>query len=155
VGFPRDRLTTNFADVQLSDEGCALQHSNFSIYQSRSRVAYTEGLSTAVERSVWLLCHSAIEHDTVLIHRAPKIMLYVLDANEHFVQVPLVPLPLNPALIAPGTALHEPHRLTSRFCNDCTWNNRLQPQSDDLGHNRLGLEEIDCAIEFAIAMIGR
>ena len=32
-----------------------------------------------------------VEHNAVLIHSAPKIMLHALDPNEHLVQVPLVP----------------------------------------------------------------
>jgi hypothetical protein len=31
-----------------------------------------------------------VEHDTVLVHRAPKIMLYALDPDEHLIKVPLV-----------------------------------------------------------------
>jgi hypothetical protein len=32
-----------------------------------------------------------VEHNAVLIHGAPKIMLHALDPNEHLVQVPLAP----------------------------------------------------------------
>jgi len=32
-----------------------------------------------------------VQHDTVLIHGTPKIMLHALDPDEHLVHVPLVP----------------------------------------------------------------
>jgi hypothetical protein len=36
----------------------------------------------------WL--NEDVEHDTVLIHRAPKIVLHSLDPDEHFIKMPLV-----------------------------------------------------------------
>src|SRR6202011_823631 len=34
----------------------------------------------------WL--NEVVEHDAVLIHRAPKIMLHALDSDEHLIKVP-------------------------------------------------------------------
>ena len=32
-----------------------------------------------------------VEHDAVLIHGTPKIMLHALDPDEHLIKVPLIP----------------------------------------------------------------
>jgi hypothetical protein len=47
------------------------------------------------------------DHAAVFTHRAPKLMLYALDANEHFVQVPLVPRSRPVAARTSGEALAE------------------------------------------------
>jgi hypothetical protein len=36
----------------------------------------------------WL--NEDVEHDAVLIHGTPQIMLHALDPNEHFIKVPFV-----------------------------------------------------------------
>ena len=48
-----------------------------------------------------------IEHDTILIHGTPQIMLNTLDPDEHLVEVPLVPGPRPAAAQAVGKALTE------------------------------------------------
>ena len=48
-----------------------------------------------------------VEHDAVLIHGAPKIMLHALDPNEHLVQMPLVTGPWTTAAQAGGKGLTE------------------------------------------------
>jgi hypothetical protein len=45
-----------------------------------------------------------VEHDTVLVHRAPKIMLDALDPNEHLIEMPLVTGPRTTAAQAVGKA---------------------------------------------------
>jgi hypothetical protein len=57
-----------------------------------------------------------VEHDAVLIHLAPKIMLYALDPDEHLVQVPFVAGPKSASAQTIGKDLAElfaptPHRL--------------------------------------------
>jgi hypothetical protein len=39
--------------------------------------------------SPWL--NEDVEHDAVLIHGTPQIMLHALDPDEHLIHVPLVP----------------------------------------------------------------
>ncbi len=51
--------------------------------------------------------HEDVEHDTVLVHRAPKIMLDALDPNEHLIKVPFVTGPRTTATQAAGKALAE------------------------------------------------
>src|ERR1700730_1838315 len=53
----------------------------------------------------WL--NEDVEHDTVLIHRAPKIMPHTLDSDEHLIEAPLVPGPRQVAVQAVGKALAE------------------------------------------------
>jgi hypothetical protein len=48
-----------------------------------------------------------VEHDAVLIHGAPKIVLHSLDSYEHLIQVPLVAGPWPAAAQSPGKALSE------------------------------------------------
>jgi len=48
-----------------------------------------------------------VEHDAVLIHRTPEIVLRALDPDEHLVEVPLVPGPRPAAAQAVGKALTE------------------------------------------------
>ena len=43
-----------------------------------------------------------VEHDTVLIHRAPKVVLHALDPDEHLIKVPLVIGPWTAAARAVG-----------------------------------------------------
>src|ERR1700690_3612678 len=62
------------------------------------------------------LLNEDVEHNAVLIHAAPKIVLYALDPDEHLVQVPLVPGPWPSAAQAVGKAPAEflapaPHSL--------------------------------------------
>src|ERR1700693_5512226 len=57
-----------------------------------------------------------IEHNAVLVHGTPKIVLHTLDPDEYLVQVPLVPGPRPAAAQAAGKALTEflapaPHAL--------------------------------------------
>jgi hypothetical protein len=57
-----------------------------------------------------------VEHNTVLIHGTPEIVLHALDPDEHLVEVPLVPWPRPAAAQAVGKAPAEfpapsPHRL--------------------------------------------
>ena len=57
-----------------------------------------------------------VEHNTVLIHGTPEIVLHALDPDEHLVKVPLVPWLRPAAAQAVGKALAEfpapsPHRL--------------------------------------------
>jgi hypothetical protein len=51
------------------------------------------------------LLHKDVEHHTILINRAPEIMLHALDANEHLIHVPLIPGPWPAATEAVGEAL--------------------------------------------------
>src|ERR1700704_2129055 len=53
----------------------------------------------------WL--NEDVEHDTVLVDRAPKIMLHALDPDEHLIKVPLVTGPRTTATQAVGKALAE------------------------------------------------
>src|SRR6202522_1364871 len=53
------------------------------------------------------LLNEDVEHNAVLIHAAPKIVLHALDPDEHLVQVPLVPWPWPAASHAVGKALAE------------------------------------------------
>jgi hypothetical protein len=53
----------------------------------------------------WL--NEDVEHDAVLIHGTPKIVLHALDPDEHFVQVPLIPRSWPSAAKAFGKALAE------------------------------------------------
>jgi hypothetical protein len=39
----------------------------------------------------WL--NQDVEHNAVLVHGAPKIMLHALDPNEHFIEIPFVSCP--------------------------------------------------------------
>ena len=48
-----------------------------------------------------------IEHDAILVHRPPKVILYALDANEHLVHIPLIPRP-RPAAAHAVTELPAP-----------------------------------------------
>jgi hypothetical protein len=50
------------------------------------------------------LLNEDVEHNAVLIHAAPKIVLHALDPDEHLVQVPLVPGPWPSAAQAVGKA---------------------------------------------------
>ena len=50
------------------------------------------------------LLNEDVEHNAVLIHAAPKIVLHALDPDEHLVQVPLVPGPWPSAAQAAGKA---------------------------------------------------
>ena len=50
------------------------------------------------------LLNEDVEHNAVLIHGAPKIVLHALDPDEHLVQVPLVPGPWPSAAQAVGKA---------------------------------------------------
>jgi hypothetical protein len=58
-----------------------------------------------------------VEHNAVLIHGTPDIVLNALDLDEHLVEIPLVPRPRAPAAQAVGKAQAEfpapaPHSLT-------------------------------------------
>src|ERR1700731_2241452 len=53
----------------------------------------------------WL--NEDFEHDAVLIHGAPKIVLHALDPNEHLVEVPFVPRPRTASSQTAGKALAE------------------------------------------------
>ena len=53
----------------------------------------------------WL--NEDVEHDAILIHRAPKIMLHALDPDEHLVEVPFVPGPRTAASQTAGKGLAE------------------------------------------------
>ena len=48
-----------------------------------------------------------VEHNAVLIHGTPKVVLHALDPDEHLVEVPLVPWPRPAAAQAIGKALAE------------------------------------------------
>ena len=48
-----------------------------------------------------------VEHNAILIHGAPEIVLHTLDPDEHLVHVPLVPRPWPAAAQAVGKALAE------------------------------------------------
>src|SRR4051794_19740360 len=48
-----------------------------------------------------------VEHNAVLIHGAPEIVLHALDPEEHLVEIPLVPGPRPAAAQAVGEALAE------------------------------------------------
>ena len=50
------------------------------------------------------LLNEDVEHNAVLIHGAPKIVLHALDPDEHLVQVPPVPGPWPAAAQAVGKA---------------------------------------------------
>ena len=41
--------------------------------------------------AVAALLNRDVEHNAILIHGAPQIVLHTLDLDEHLVQVPLVP----------------------------------------------------------------
>jgi hypothetical protein len=51
----------------------------------------------------WL--NENVEHDTLLIHRALKIMLHALDSDEHLVEMPFVPGPRTAASQTAGEGL--------------------------------------------------
>src|ERR1700692_1522970 len=55
--------------------------------------------------AAWL--NEDIEHDAVLIHGTPKIVLHSLDPHEYLVQVPLIPRSWPTAAQAFGEALAE------------------------------------------------
>jgi hypothetical protein len=55
----------------------------------------------------WRWLNENVEHDTILIHGAPKIMLHTLDANERLVEVPFVPWPRKAASQTAGEGLPE------------------------------------------------
>ena len=48
-----------------------------------------------------------VEHDAVLIHGTPKIVLHALDPDEHLIKVPLITGPEATAAEAVGNALTE------------------------------------------------
>jgi hypothetical protein len=52
--------------------------------------------------SPWL--SENVEHNTVLIHGTPKIMLYSADPDEHLIEIPLIPRSWPPAAQAVGKA---------------------------------------------------
>src|SRR5262245_52279219 len=51
--------------------------------------------------------HQDVELYAVLIHRPPQIMPFLVDRNEHFIQVPLIPRPGTPATEGIGIGLAE------------------------------------------------
>ena len=53
----------------------------------------------------WL--NEDVEHDTVLIHGTPQIVLHTLDPDEHLIEVPLVTGPRTAAAQAAGKTLAE------------------------------------------------
>jgi hypothetical protein len=53
----------------------------------------------------WL--NEDVEHDAILILRAPKIMLHALDPDEHLVEVPFVPRPRTATSQTAGKGLAE------------------------------------------------
>ena len=60
--------------------------------------------------------HKDVQHNAVLIHGTPEIVLHALDTDEHLVEIPLVPRPRAAAAQAVGKALAEfpapaPHSL--------------------------------------------
>jgi hypothetical protein len=46
-----------------------------------------------------------VEHDAILVYRAPKVVLCSLDANEHLVHIPLISRPRPAVAHAVGEAL--------------------------------------------------
>ena len=70
-----------------------------SLHQTSEETSGRIGVATFLNRDV--------EHDAILIHGAPKIVLHTVDPDEHFVEVPLVPGPWPSAAQAVCKALAE------------------------------------------------
>ena len=51
--------------------------------------------------------HQDVEHNAILIHGAPEIMLHTLEPDEHFIHVPLVAGSRSPAAQAIGKGVAE------------------------------------------------
>ena len=53
------------------------------------------------------ILNQTVEHDAVLIHRAPEIVLHAPDLDEDLIEVPLVPAPWPAVAQAAGKRLAE------------------------------------------------
>ena len=71
-----------------------------------------KALQQSSEKSLHGFCipprlNEDVQHDTILIHGAPKIMLHALDPDEHLVQMPLVARPRTATAQTIGKGLTE------------------------------------------------
>jgi len=114
----------------------------------------------------WL--NEDVEHDTVLIHGTPQIMLYALDANEHLVHIPLIPRLWPAAAQAVGETLTEflapaPHCLVGHDHTTFGQNQLNVPETqaehvvqpdgmaDDLGREAVAVMRVGCGFMLSVS----